>query len=127
MSGKIDYTELQFEGTGDNIPQVGLGTWLSEPGKVYEATKSAIDAGYRHIDEAWIYENEDEVGKALTEKFAEGVVKREEMFITSKLWNCWHRPELVKAGLQESLDFLELEYLDLFLMHFPVAFTPGVK
>eukprot|EP00239_Pterosperma_sp_CCMP1384_P001786 CAMPEP_0197848224 /NCGR_PEP_ID=MMETSP1438-20131217/7992_1 /TAXON_ID=1461541 /ORGANISM="Pterosperma sp., Strain CCMP1384" /LENGTH=393 /DNA_ID=CAMNT_0043460367 /DNA_START=50 /DNA_END=1231 /DNA_ORIENTATION=- len=124
--GVIPYSSLTFQGTHDEIPQFGLGTWLSEPGKVYEATKAAIDAGYRHIDEAWIYYNEAEVGQALAEKFEEGVVTRGDMFITSKLWNNFHRPELVKAGLEESLKALGLEYLDLYLIHFPVAFIPGV-
>ena len=83
--------------------------------------------GYRHIDEAWIYENEDEVGRALEEKFAAGVVKREDVFVTSKLWNNFHRPELVKQGVLESLAKLKLKSLDLFLVHFPVAFRPDVK
>mmetsp|Transcript_19999 Transcript_19999/g.25979 ORF Transcript_19999/g.25979 Transcript_19999/m.25979 type:complete len:330 (+) Transcript_19999:143-1132(+) len=124
---KIDFTTQELKGTGSKIPNLGLGTWLSEPGKVYEATKEAIDVGYRHIDEAWIYKNEEEVGKALAEKFADGTVKREDMFITSKLWNCFHRPELVEEGCKESLKFLGLEYLDLFLIHFPVSFVPGVE
>jgi diketogulonate reductase-like aldo/keto reductase len=93
---------------------------------VYEATKVAIDVGYRHIDEAWIYSNEDEVGRALEEKIASGAVKREDMFITSKLWNNFHRPELVKKGVQESLAQLRLSHLDLFLIHFPVSFRPDV-
>jgi len=121
----LNYNMMAFEGTGDKIPQLGLGTWLSEAGQVYEATKVALDLGYRHIDEAWIYGNEEEVGRALTEKFAEGKIKREDVFVTSKLWNCFHRPELVKEGLMESMKKLQLDYLDLFLMHFPVSFIPG--
>jgi diketogulonate reductase-like aldo/keto reductase len=116
---------IELAGTGTKMPQLGLGTWLSEEGKVYEATKAALDVGYRHIDEAWIYGNEEEVGRALKEKFAEGKIKREDVFVTSKLWNCFHRPELVKEGLMESMDKLQLDYLDLFLMHFPVSFIPG--
>lgn len=121
----IDYTCFELQGTGDKMPQIGLGTWLSEEGKVYEATKAALDAGYRHIDEAWIYQNEEEVGKALTEKFAEDNIKREDVFVTSKLWNCFHRPELVREGLNESLKKLQLDYVDLYLVHFPVSFIPG--
>jgi diketogulonate reductase-like aldo/keto reductase len=83
--------------------------------------------GYRHIDEAWIYDNEEEVGQAFREVFAEGRIKREDVFVTSKLWNCFHRPNLVKKGCQESLKKLGLDYVDLYLMHFPVSFKPGVK
>ena len=108
------------------MPSVGLGTWLSEAGKVEEATKSAIDAGYRHIDCAWVYANEDEVGRGLKEKFDAGVVSRKDVFITSKLWNNFHRPELVRKGCEESLAKLQLTQLDLFLIHFPVAFKPDV-
>jgi len=121
----LNYNMMPFEGTGDKIPQLGLGTWLSESGQVYEATKVALDEGYRHIDEAWIYGNEEEVGRALTEKFAEGRIKREDVFVTSKLWNCFHRPELVREGLMESMEKLQLDYSDLYLMHFPVSFIPG--
>jgi len=77
---------------------LGLGTWLSEEGQVYKAVKSALRQGYRHIDEAWIYDNEEEVGQAIKETLNEGVVKREDLFVTSKLWNCFHRPELVRQG-----------------------------
>ena len=83
-----------------------------QPGEVYEATKIAIDTGYRHVDEAWIYQNEDEVGRALEEKIADGAVKRGDLFVTSKLWNNFHRPELVKKGVQESLAKLKLAHLD---------------
>ena len=83
------------------MPQLGFGTWLAPRGKVYEAVKVAIDLGYRHIDEAWCYNNEEEVGDAIKEKLAEGVVTRDELWVTSKLWNNFHRPDEVRKGLAD--------------------------
>ncbi len=88
---------LTFD-NGDTLPMLGLGTWKSEPGEVYNAVKSAIEAGYRHIDCAHIYGNEDEIGKALNDVFAAGTVTREELWITSKLWNSDHAPEDVQPA-----------------------------
>ncbi|KOF02418.1 aldehyde oxidoreductase [Roseivirga seohaensis subsp. aquiponti] len=106
---------------GDKLDAIGLGTWKSEPGEVYKAVREAIKLGYRHIDCAWIYQNEKEIGNAFADAFAEGDVTRDELFVTSKLWNSFHAPEDVMPALKESLNALQLEYLDLYLIHWPIA------
>ncbi|KAJ1034769.1 hypothetical protein NDA13_001023 [Ustilago tritici] len=109
---------------GNKIPQIGLGTWLSRPGQVANAVEVAVKSGYRHLDLAKIYQNQEEIGTAL-KKVIPSVVKREELFITSKLWNNAHRPENVQAAYEETLNELGLDHLDLYLIHWPVAFVPG--
>ncbi|KAI8178230.1 D-galacturonate reductase [Colletotrichum sp. SAR 10_75] len=100
--------------TGATIPAVGLGTWKSEPGEVRKAVAYALKDGYRHIDAALIYGNENEVGQGIKDSG----VPREDIFITSKLWNT-HQTN-AKEGLQKTLDALGTDYLDLYLIHWPV-------
>jgi alcohol dehydrogenase (NADP+) len=117
--------KLSFS-NGDSMPVFGLGTWKSTPGEVYAAVKTAIAQGYRHIDCAAIYANESEVGKALKESFDEGIVSREEMWITSKLWCNNHAPEDVEPALKQTLKDLQLDHIDLYLIHWPVALKKDV-
>jgi len=112
---------------GDTVEAIGLGTWKSDPGKVGAAVESALKTGYRHIDCAAVYGNEAEVGNALAETFSTTDINRENVHITSKLWNTAHRKQDVIPALKKSLNDLKLDYLDLYLMHWPVAFKPGLE
>lgn len=110
---------------GGRMPAFGLGTWKSAPGDVGRAVRAALELGYRHIDCAWIYGNEGEIGEALSAAFRDGVVSRDDLWITSKLWNDRHAPEDVEPALRESLTALGIERLDLYLIHWPVAHERG--
>jgi len=118
-------TFLQFK-NGDKMPIIGLGTWKSSPGDVYNAIMEAINIGYRHFDCAAIYGNEHEIGKAFSDAIASNKVKREDLWVTSKLWNNAHKSDDVLPALKKTLNDLKLEYLDLYLIHWPVAHKPDI-
>jgi aldehyde reductase len=107
------------------IPALGFGTLVSDPAATRRATKAAVEVGFRHLDCAERYRNESEVGAALKELIADGTVRREDLFVTTKLWNNNHRPERVEPALRTSLDKLGLDAVDLYLVHTPFAFRPG--
>ena len=116
---------LEFK-NNDQMPILGLGTWKAEPGVVGNAVREAIRIGYRHIDCAAIYGNEAEIGIALEGAIQEGLVTREELWVTSKLWNNAHAKEGVPIALKKTLADLRLDYLNLYLIHWPVATKPDV-
>jgi diketogulonate reductase-like aldo/keto reductase len=110
---------------GGRMPALGFGTLISDAATTSSATRDALEAGYRHFDCAERYRNEREVGEALRVGLAAGGIAREDIFVTTKLWNSNHRPERVEPAFEASLGRLGLDYLDLYLIHTPFAFQPG--
>eukprot|EP00029_Vermamoeba_vermiformis_P012800 TRINITY_DN775_c0_g1_i1.p1 TRINITY_DN775_c0_g1~~TRINITY_DN775_c0_g1_i1.p1 ORF type:complete len:333 (-),score=54.71 TRINITY_DN775_c0_g1_i1:129-998(-) len=103
------------------MPQLGIGTWQSKPEQVGAAVEHAVKVGYRHIDCAWIYSNQKEVGDAIKRCIPKYIQSRAELFITSKLWNTDHKPDRVKHACKTTLNELKIDYLDMYLIHWPVA------
>ncbi|XP_078232503.1 aldo-keto reductase family 1 member C3 isoform X2 [Pogona vitticeps] len=113
---------------GNTIPVIGFGTHCADPSQkriCLESIKIAIEVGFRHFDGAYLYGTEEQVGQAISQKIADGTIKREDIFYTGKLWSTFHRPELVLKCLEESLKKLQFDYMDLFLIHNPYSLKPG--
>jgi alcohol dehydrogenase (NADP+) len=123
----IRTTRIPLANTAGKMPALGFGTLIPDHAETITATKAALEAGFRHFDCAERYGNEREVGQALHEGLAtsSGKISREDVFITTKLWNSNHRPDRVEPAFEASLARLQLNYLDLYLIHTPFAFQPG--
>ncbi|MFY9988757.1 MAG: aldo/keto reductase [Chthoniobacterales bacterium] len=121
----LRYTTIPLAHGSGAIPALGFGTLIPDPVETIKATIAALEAGFRQLDSAERYRNEKEVGEAVQEVFKEGKIKREDVFIATKLWNSNHRPKRVKPAFDGSLKRLQLDYVDLYLIHTPFAFQPG--
>src|SRR6478752_5276308 len=125
MTDNLRYTKLPLNNGAGAIPALGFGTLIPDPVATKNATKAALEAGFRGLDTAERYRTEKEVGEAMNEVFKAGKIKREDVFVATKLWNTNHRAERVKPAFEASLKRLQLDYLDLYLIHTPFAFQPG--
>src|SRR6266446_8931316 len=121
----LRYTKIPLTDGSGMIPALGFGTLIPDPIDTKNATRVALEAGFRQFDSSERYRNEKEVGEAIQEVFKEGKIKREDVFIATKLWNNNYRPERVKPAFEASLKRLQLDYVDLYLIHTPFAFQPG--
>ncbi len=111
----------QTVGADGQMPVIGLGLWKIDRKQVADAVVEAIRAGYRHLDSACDYGNEKQVGEGIRRAIEEGLCTREDLWVTSKLWNTYHHPDHVVMAVDQTLDDLGLDYLDLYLVHFPIA------
>jgi diketogulonate reductase-like aldo/keto reductase len=121
----LRYSRIRLAHGQGAIPAVGFGTLIPDLAATKPATKAALEVGFRHLDCAERYRNEEAVGDAMREMFEAGTVQREELFVTTKLWNTNHRPERVKPAFEASLSRLQIDYADCYLIHTPFAFRPG--
>lgn len=121
----LRYTRIPLTHGSGAIPAVGFGTLIPDLLATEQATETALEAGFRHLDCAERYRNEEAVGAAMQAVFEAGTVRREDVFVTTKLWNTNHRPERVKPAFDASLRRLRLDYIDCYLIHTPFAFRPG--
>jgi len=124
-SSDLRLTKLPLNNRAGYMPALGFGTLIPDGAATKAATRDALDAGFRHFDCAERYRNEREVGEALQAGLAVAGIAREDIFVTTKLWNTNHRPQRVEPAFEASLDRLKLSYLDLYLIHTPFAFQPG--
>lgn len=124
-SDNLRYTKIALNNGSGAIPALGFGTLIPDPVATRTATKAALETGFRLLDTAERYRTEKEVGDAMQEVFQAGKIKREDVFVITKLWNTNHRPQRVKPAFEASLQKLQLDYVDLYLIHTPFAFQPG--
>src|SRR5271167_4108231 len=124
-SSDLRMTRIPLNHGAGHMPALGFGTLIPDAAVTLTATGNALEAGFRHFDCAERYGNEREVGTALQAGLAAHGIAREDIFVTTKLWNTNHRPERVEPAFEASLDRLKLNYLDLYLIHTPFAFQPG--
>ena len=118
-------TKIPLRHGSGAIPAVGFGTLIPDPLAAKQATRTALEVGYRHLDCAERYHTEEAVGDAMQESFKAGTIRRQDIFVTTKLWNTNHRPERVKPAFDASRRRLQLDYVDCYLIHTPFAFRPG--
>src|SRR3954454_8378352 len=121
----LRYAKVALNDGSRAIPALGFGTLIPDPIATKDATKAALEVGFRALDTAERYGTEKEVSEAMKEVFKAGKIKREDVFVATKLWNTNHRPERVKPAFEASLKRLQLDYVDLYLIHTPFAFQPG--
>lgn len=121
----LRYARIPLTHGSGAIPALGFGTLIPDPLATRQATKAALEVGFRHFDCAERYRNEQAVGDAMQEVFKTGTIRREDVFVTTKLWNNNHRPERVKPAFDASRQRLQLDYIDCYLVHTPFAFRPG--
>src|SRR3954451_5737007 len=123
----LRYTKIPLAYGSGEIPAVGFGTLIPDPLVTRQATKTALETGFRHFDCAERYRNEEAVGAAMQDVFKAGILQREDLFVTTKLWNTNHRPERVKPAFDASRRRLRVDYIDCYIIHTPFAFRPGVE
>ncbi|MEH1960015.1 MAG: aldo/keto reductase [Nostoc sp.] len=121
----LRYTTIPLTHGSGAMPALGFGTLIPDPLATKQATNAALEAGFRHLDCAERYRNEAVVGEAMQEVFKAGGIRREDVFVTTKLWNNNHRPERVQPAFEASLRRLQIDYVDCYLIHTPFAFQPG--
>src|SRR5437588_5890548 len=124
-SSDLRLTKMPLNNGSGHMPALGFGTLIPDAAVTITATRDALEAGFRHFDCAERYRNEREVDEALQMGLAARGIAREDIFVTTKLWNTNHRPERVEPAFEASLNRLGLRYLDLYLIHTPFAFQPG--
>ena len=125
QSEDLRLRKLPLSGKSGNIPALGFGTLIPDATETRIATRTALETGFRHLDCAERYRNEEQVGEAIRENIRGGLFARGDLFVTTKLWNTNHRPERVRPAFEASRARLQLDYIDLYLIHTPFAFQPG--